>query len=212
VRILFKRVDPFSHQSDSCFVCGLQFYLFIRHDGSCSALHLFQVSHSTVTVERPVRSVHVTACHHVQLYLQSQQLRLHESHDLDCHVKISAGAILEDCTRVTFYTNTNTNTNTTTTTTAAALDVRDFNWLRSGVPSPNYSVQQESESDGASLRMRSFSDKNNLLKEEVPAEHSNDAVSTSVVSKAQLTVENAKQGENIDDDDDNDDADDDDEL
>jgi hypothetical protein len=208
VRILFKRVDPFSHQSDSCFVCGLRFYLFIRHDGSCSALHLFQVSHSTVTVERPVRSVHVTACHHVQLYLQSQQLRLHESHDLDCHVKISAGAILEDCTRVTFYTNTNT-----TTTTAAALDVRDFNWLRSGVPSPNYSVQQESESDGASLRMRSFSDRNDVLQEEeVPTERSTDAASTSIVSIAQLTVENAKQGENIDDDDDNDDADDDDEL
>jgi hypothetical protein len=110
---------------------------------------------------------------------------------------------------VTFYTNTNTNT----TTTAAALDVRDFNWLRSGVPSPNYSVQQESESDGASLRMRSFSDRNDVLQEEeVPTERSTDAASTSIVSIAQLTVENAKQGENIDDDDDNDDADDDDEL
>jgi hypothetical protein len=117
-------------------------------------------------------------------------------------VKISAGAILEDCTRVTFYTNT------TTTTTNAALDVRDFNWLRSGVPSPNYSIQQESESDEASFRMQSFPDRNDLLKEEVPNERSNDAVSTSILSKAQLAVQNAKQEEDNDDDDDDDDDDD----
>ena len=56
--------------------------------------------------------------------------------------------------------------------------------------------------------MRSLSDKNDLLQEEeVPAERSTDAASTSVVSKAQLTVENAKLGDNIDDDDDNDDDD-----
>jgi hypothetical protein len=115
-------------------------------------------------------------------------------------VKISAGAILEDCTRVTFYTNT---------TTAAALDVRDFNWLRSGVPSPNFSIQQESESDGASFRMQSFPDRNDLLKEEVSTEHSNDATLTPILSKAQLAVQNAEHEENNDD---NDDDDDDDEL
>jgi hypothetical protein len=110
-------------------------------------------------------------------------------------VKISAGAILEDCTRVTFYTNT----------TDATLDVRDFNWLRSGVPSPNYTIQQESESDEASFRMRSFPDKNDLLKgEEVPTERSNDAASTSNVSKAQLAVQDAEQEEGNEDDDDDD--------
>jgi hypothetical protein len=122
-------------------------------------------------------------------------------------VKILAGAILEDCTRVTFYT-THTNTATTATTSAtdkhdgnhtgSTLDVRDFNWLRSGVPSPNYSIQQESESDGASFRMQS-------LKEEVPImEKRNDAASPSIVSETQLAVQNAKKDENNDDDDDDD--------
>jgi hypothetical protein len=116
-------------------------------------------------------------------------------------VKISAGAILEDCTRVTFYTNTNTATDTHGNNhTGSALDVRDFNWLRSGVPSPNYSIQQESESDGASFRMESLPDKNE--KKEVPTESSNDAASISIVSEAQMVVQNDKQEENNDDDDD----------
>jgi hypothetical protein len=109
-------------------------------------------------------------------------------------VKISAGAILEDCTRVTFYTNTSTTT--------AALDVRDFNWLRSGVPSPNYSIQQESESDGASFRVQSFSDRNDILvKEEGATEHDVASTSTSILSKAQLAIQNSEQEENNDDDD-----------
>ena len=86
-----------------------------------------------MTVDKPVRTVHVTDCHQLTLYLESQQLRLHESTDLYCHVKISAGAILEDSTRLRFYHNADTD---------GTLDVRDFNWLRSGVPSPNFSIEK----------------------------------------------------------------------
>ena len=62
--------------------------------------------------------------------LQSQQLRLHESSDLQCRVDVSAGAILEECTRITFVTSS-----------PLLLDVNDFDWLRSGVSSPNYTVE-----------------------------------------------------------------------
>lgn len=106
-----------------------------RHNGGITALHLLNVSNTTVTCQPPVRTVHVTDCHKLTLRrIQAQQLRLHESTDLECHVCISAGVILEDCTRVVFYSND-----------CDGLDVRDFNWLRAGVPSPNFVIEQETE-------------------------------------------------------------------
>lgn len=96
-----------------------------------------------------------------------------------------------------------------TTNDDSSLDVRDFNWLRSGVPSPNYSVVVEKGGfDGASFA-QSFRERNVVSsKEQPPTARSNDAASASVVSEAQA-VQTAKQD---DDDGNNDDDDDDDEL
>ena len=115
------------------------------------ALHLVAVSHSTVQVFHPIQgAVHVTDCHDTVIRLQSQQLRLHESTNLQCHVNVSAGAILEDCSSITFYSSNK-----------SELDVKDFNWLRNGISSPNYSIELEEEPE----LMKSSFKQESLLRE-----------------------------------------------
>jgi hypothetical protein len=74
-----------------------------------------------------MRAIHVTACHKCSINAYAQQLRLHESSDLLCEVEVAAGAILEDCTRLVFVSD--------------SIEVKDFNWLRTGVPSPNFQIR-----------------------------------------------------------------------
>jgi Tubulin binding cofactor C len=77
-------------------------------------------------------AVHVTNCHSSKLTLSAQQLRLHDCHDLACAVSVSAGAIMEGCQRMAFVNSASDQT----------LDVKDFDWLRHGIQSPNYTIQQ----------------------------------------------------------------------
>jgi hypothetical protein len=94
------------------------------------ALHLVQTSKSTITVTEAISSaIHVTDCHGCSVNAHAQQLRLHESTDLTCHVELVAGAIMEDCTRLLFVSDN-------------LDDVKDFNWLRAGSKSPNYSIER----------------------------------------------------------------------
>lgn len=91
-------------------------------------------------------AVHVTRCRHSTIALQSQQLRLHESSDLQCRVAVSAGAILEECTGITFVTSS-----------PLLFDVKDFDWLRSRVPSPNYTVEiSDKEVDAEAVVVNAF--------------------------------------------------------
>jgi hypothetical protein len=92
-------------------------------------LHLVGIKESTIRIMQPVRgAVHVTDCDGVELYVKSQQLRLHTSTHLKCYIRVSAGAILEDCHNIQFFTP------------EGDLEIKDFNWLRTGLNSPNYTV------------------------------------------------------------------------
>jgi Tubulin binding cofactor C len=77
-------------------------------------------------------AVHVTNCHSSKLTLSAQQLRLHDCRDLACVVSVSAGAIMEGCQRMAFVNSASDHN----------LDVKDFDWLRHGIQSPNYTIQQ----------------------------------------------------------------------
>ena len=105
------------------------------------ALHLVDTNHTTIQVEQHISSaIHVTSCHHVKITATCQQARLHTSSDLTCHFDVvTAGAILEDCVRIIFVTTDNAAAAATTTT---LLEVKDFNWLRTGIPSPNFRIIQ----------------------------------------------------------------------
>jgi hypothetical protein len=87
-------------------------------------------------------AVHVTACRNVQLYLKCHQLRLHDSTDLHCHVFVVAPPVLEDSSGIVFYTLSEEDNS------AAIRDAKDFNWLRNGIPSPNFSIVEETRGVG----------------------------------------------------------------
>jgi Tubulin binding cofactor C len=121
----------------------LRFHSLLPSSGPYKALHFVNVEHSSVHVLQPIGgAVHVTQCRYSSFALLQQvhQLRIHDSHHLDYHIVESTGGgtILEDCHHVTFYTSTGA---TNATTTAPTLDIKDFNWLRNGIPSPNFSIK-----------------------------------------------------------------------
>jgi Tubulin binding cofactor C len=108
------------------------------------------VNQSTIYVYNPIQgAIHITDCHHCTLYIlmTAHQLRVHETFDLKCYIRIgvSAGIILEECKRVMFYSIRSKTANPTAQ--CQPLDVKDFEWLRSGVPSPNYSISEVDENN-----------------------------------------------------------------
>ena len=91
-------------------------------------------------------SVHVTNCSGATIVLvECQQIRLHDSEDLTCHVEQNAssvGAILEGCARIVFSISPSSLSDEQRHQ-PLLLDAKDFNWLRNGIPSPNFRVVVE---------------------------------------------------------------------
>lgn len=100
---------------------------------------------STIQSSTCIGAIHVTDCIRVSVeghgFPPVQQLRLHSSAFLSFGgIHITAGAILEGCHNVTFYQNSSDENNNT----SKELQIRDFDWLKPGVPSPNFSVFESS--------------------------------------------------------------------
>lgn len=107
-----------------------------RRRGFYQSIHLMSIHDSSILIPNSIDgAIHVTDCHDLTLRSTCQQLRLHGSIGLDCHVLFKGGAILEDCSRITFWKRRD----------VPVGDIRDFNWLKSGIPSPNFVVEEESQ-------------------------------------------------------------------
>jgi hypothetical protein len=104
-------------------------------------------------------------------------------------VKISAGAILEDSTRLRFYHNADTD---------GTLDVRDFNWLRSGVPSPNFSIEKAMDMERPFFQSNSSSSSNDTKR---MAHHISQAFVANTATPADKVAEVTGGGDDDDDDD-----------
>lgn len=66
---------------------------------------------------------------------RAQQLRLHACDDLTCRIALTAGAILEHCRQISFFR----------ASADEPLDVKDFDWLYNGMPSPNFTIQDQDD-------------------------------------------------------------------
>jgi hypothetical protein len=78
----------------------------------------------------------VTECHGTTLWAEAQQVRLHESTALHCHVSVTGGAILEDCSDIVFYEMDDDDQQ-------LLAQIKDFNWLKQGVASPNFRIEKK---------------------------------------------------------------------
>ena len=117
---------------------GFVTYVFVRN-GSYKALHIQNVTNCIIHITNTIDgAIHVTACEEMILYATCHQLRLHESAHLQCHVKVGSGPILEECTDIILYAYHESD---------LVYDAKDFNWLRNGIPSPNFRIVKESNDD-----------------------------------------------------------------
>ena len=114
------------------YPCASYHHTFLRRSRPYKAIHLLNITHCHVVVSQGVEgAIHVSSCGHLELVASCHQLRLHESQYLKCHVKVGSGPILEGCSNILFFASSKTD---------LVRDTKDFNWLRNGVPSPNYSI------------------------------------------------------------------------
>lgn len=111
--------------------------------GSYKSVHMTNIRDSSLRVTKTIDGpTHVTQCHASMFHLSCQQLRLHESTDLTLRLPVApVGIILEDCNSVVFQCNAS----------ESDLDIKDFAWLRSGTPSPNFTVEAVFEDDSSEL-------------------------------------------------------------
>mmetsp|Transcript_29574 Transcript_29574/g.44678 ORF Transcript_29574/g.44678 Transcript_29574/m.44678 type:complete len:493 (+) Transcript_29574:87-1565(+) len=129
-------------------------------NGVYKSVHFIQVEYCTIDITTPILqgSIHVTSCHNTTLYCASNQLRIHDSSDVDFHVFVKSGPIIEDCSKIKFYGDyfsnhhcpwgqedkEGTEEEDVKKMINQFRDVKDFNWLRTLVPSPNFSILEES--------------------------------------------------------------------
>jgi Tubulin binding cofactor C len=146
----YGRKRLYFRADDVSFLLSNVPYLFlatIRYAG-IREFHMVNVSHSTIRMDTDKISgaIHVTQCHNVQLQIHSfHQLRIHESSNLQCHIShgdACGGIILEDSSLLVFAVKANKEkTFMENGNILPLLDVKDFNWLRNNIPSPNFRVE-----------------------------------------------------------------------
>lgn len=91
---------------------------------SGDVLYLVNVHDCNLHINVPLSSIHMTDCHNVTMHVtQAQQMRLHKSSDVMVWGRITGGTIIEGCQRIGVTRN--------------CPNVKDFDWLKPGVPSPN---------------------------------------------------------------------------
>lgn len=118
--------------------------------GSAATLHATLLEGCTLLAGPVASSVFVDDCADCQLALGGcQQLRAHRTSRSDVYLRVTSGAIVEDCKEVRFAPEALDYPGLSGDLLASALDpsatnkwdqVQDFNWLASDKPSPNWSV------------------------------------------------------------------------
>lgn len=121
--------------------------------GSPSSLQIKNL-HACILIVGPcARSVHIDQCQRCEFALACQQLRVHTSTECDFYVHITAQPIIEDCHTLRFAPYNVDYKSKDEHVTASGLlwskdywdDVRDFNHMIVGMPSPNWEVIAEEE-------------------------------------------------------------------
>ena len=110
--------------------------------------------HACILIVGPCsRSILIDQCTQCEFALACQQLRIHTSHECDFYVHITAQPIIEDCQQLRFapynveykQKNEHISQSGLNWTKDYWNDVRDFNHLIVGMPSPNWQIIEEEE-------------------------------------------------------------------
>jgi len=116
--------------------------------GTPSTLHIANIMGCRIVCGPVSSSVFIEGCRQTKLVLSSQQLRIHNTHDTDFYIHVTAKAVIEDSQELRFGPNPLLDETPAEIWTASGLDkninnwdhVGDFNWLAGDRPSPNWSL------------------------------------------------------------------------
>lgn len=119
--------------------------------GYPSAMRINKVINSKIFCGPVCRSIFITDCFDSTFQLACQQLRIHTTGNTKFYIHVTSKAIIEDCEDLGFstYTYNYEKINEHFLNSKLARDVNnwndvdDFNWLKLGVPSPNWKVIED---------------------------------------------------------------------
>ena len=125
----------------------------IKLYGALLTLHVNKLQNCTVFCGPVSSSVFIDDCKDCTFVLACQQLRVHTTVDTKFYLHVTSNAIVEDCARVGFAAyNWNYDELTKHFKIAGIQDqennwalVKDFNWLRTDVQSPNWYIIPEED-------------------------------------------------------------------
>lgn len=121
--------------------------------GMMGTLHITNLNNCLVLTGPVTSSVFVEKCTNCKIITACQQLRMHTSNKCDIYLHVTSKGIIEDCTEIRtapynlYYEDLEKHFS------MSALDknsnnwdnLDDFNWLAPDVPSPNWSILEESQ-------------------------------------------------------------------
>jgi hypothetical protein len=114
--------------------------------GTYNSVHIVDTRDSIIRLKNPIEGpIHVTNCHKTKIYIPfSRQLRIHDCTDVSFFIHVASGPIIEGCKGMQFHEKTCLGKYSKETN--LYRDVKDFNWLKNLVKSPNFDVFSEEES------------------------------------------------------------------
>lgn len=115
--------------------------------GTYESIHIIGAKDCNIRIINPIHGpVHVTNCHQTSIYIAfSRQLRIHDCTNVGFYIHVGSGPIIEGCRGMKFYQRDNC----TGEHKGKNLywDVKDFNWLKNNVKSPNFEVFIQDNND-----------------------------------------------------------------
>lgn len=147
-RLFVPKLLPLSHSFSSC-----------RSTRQYQSIHIINATDCTITSHLAVSGpVHVTNCHGTTISTACRQLRIHDCTAVTFRVWVKSGPIIEHCSQMVFRGDPvdvrgggvdDGNGGVCHWDEDANMyhDVKDFCWLRTGVPSPNFTVVQCCDED-----------------------------------------------------------------
>jgi len=116
----------------------------ITVEGTFESIHIIDTKNTTLRITTPTNGpVHVTNCHNTQIHIAfARQLRIHNCTNVSFECHVASGPIIEECKKMKFYQQDYLCEEGGNRIDDQNLfwDVKDFQWLKTLVKSPNFDV------------------------------------------------------------------------
>jgi len=138
-----SRTTPVTSDTSTSFLFRALDNCQIVVKGTFESMHIIDTKHTTLDIMKPIKGpVHVTDCHDAIINIAfCRQLRIHDCTNISFKCHVGSGPIIEGSNKMKFYQRDyNFEKDGETKVQNLYWDVKDFQWLKSLVKSPNFEV------------------------------------------------------------------------